>query len=80
MKILKKYFAIIFVIPFIACDPGTQMSNTESSINVELRANEFVEFTLTTDLSILSENERKMIPILIDVAKIMDDIFWKEAY
>lgn len=81
MKLLKKYFSIILSLLFIACDPGTQMSNSEErSINVELRTNEFVEFTLTTDLSILSENERKMISILIDVAKIMDEIFWKEAY
>ncbi len=37
-------------------------------------------FKLTTDLSVLSENEKKMIPLLIEAAKIMDDIFWIEAY
>ncbi len=45
-----------------------------------IKLNDFASFKLTTDLSILSENEKKMIPLLIDVAKIMDDIFWYEAY
>ncbi|MCB0687647.1 MAG: hypothetical protein KDC53_14025, partial [Saprospiraceae bacterium] len=38
------------------------------------------EFELKTDLSLLTENERKMIPVLIKAAKIMDDLFWYEAY
>jgi len=36
--------------------------------------------TLTTDLSWLSSQEREIIAILIDVAGIMDDVFWMEAY
>lgn len=47
---------------------------------MQKKVNEYSEFTLTTDLSHLSENQKKMIPILIEVAQIMDDIFWKEAY
>lgn len=35
---------------------------------------------LTTDLSVLTENEKKMIPILIEAAKLMDQIFWKQAF
>jgi hypothetical protein len=45
-----------------------------------IKLNDFASFKLTTDLSVLSENEKKMIPLLIDAAKIMDDIFWIEAY
>ena len=45
-----------------------------------MKLNDFASFKLTTNLSLLSENEKKMIPLLIDVAKIMDDIFWIEAY
>lgn len=45
-----------------------------------MKLNDFASFKLTTDLSILSENEKKMIPLLLDAAKIMDDIFWHEAY
>ena len=47
---------------------------------IDERLNKYVEVKLTADLSALSENQKKMIPILIEVGKIMDDIFWKQAY
>ncbi|MDJ0840819.1 MAG: Zn-dependent hydrolase [Acidobacteriota bacterium] len=51
----------------------------KSSLAPEL-AGMYTEFTLTADLSGLSDNQKKMIPILIEIAKIMDDIFWQQAY
>jgi len=35
---------------------------------------------LTSDLSHLSENQKKMIGLLIDASKIMDEIYWQQAY
>jgi len=35
---------------------------------------------LTADLSHLTENQRKMIPLLIQASSIMDDLYWKQAY
>ncbi|MBF8964158.1 Zn-dependent hydrolase [Pontibacter sp. FD36] len=35
---------------------------------------------LTADLTGLSENERQMIPLLIEAGNIMDELFWYEAY
>lgn len=35
---------------------------------------------LTTDLGSLTDNERKMLPILIEAAKVMDELFWKQAF
>lgn len=43
-------------------------------------ADQYAEFPLTTDLSQLTENEKKMLPILIEVADIMENIFWQNAY
>jgi len=40
----------------------------------------YTEFTLTADVSQLSENQKKMVSLLIDVADIMDGLFWKQAY
>ena len=37
-------------------------------------ADQYAEFPLTTDLNQLTENEKKMLPILIEVANIMEDI------
>jgi len=35
---------------------------------------------LTTNLNDLSINERKILPLLIQAAQIMDDLFWKQTY
>ncbi len=35
---------------------------------------------LTTDMSQLSENERKMLPLLIEASRDMDRAYWKQAY
>ncbi|WP_316790322.1 dipeptidyl-peptidase 3 family protein [Pedobacter frigoris] len=35
---------------------------------------------LTTNINDLTVNERKILPLLIQAAKIMDELFWKQAY
>jgi len=57
-------------------------NSEEKKLTEEMKANlaMFKEVTLTTDLSWLSSQEREIIGILTDVATIMDDIYWKEAY
>ena len=40
----------------------------------------YVNVKLTSDLSKLTENERKMLPILINAAEKMNALFWYEAY
>jgi uncharacterized protein with NRDE domain len=47
---------------------------------MQKKVDDFVEVELTTDLSHLSENEKQMLPLLIEAARIMDDIFWTQAY
>ncbi len=44
------------------------------------KVKEYKTVELTADLSGLSDDQRKMIGNLIDAAKIMDDLFWKQAY
>ncbi len=40
----------------------------------------YAEFTLTADLSHLSEAERAMVGVLIDASAIMDELFWRQAF
>lgn len=40
----------------------------------------YAPFTLTSDLSHLSDNQKQMLTLLIDAGKIMDNLFWKQAY
>jgi hypothetical protein len=40
----------------------------------------YAPVSLTADLGHLSENQKKMIPILIEASKIMDGLFWQQAW
>jgi len=44
------------------------------------RLNIYHPVELNADLSHLSTNQRAMLAVLIDASKIMDDLFWKQAY
>ncbi len=52
----------------------------DEPVDVAQRLKQYVPVKLTTDISRLTDNERKMIPLLIESAKIMNDCFWYEAY
>jgi hypothetical protein len=47
---------------------------------IEQKLAQYIPVRLTVNLSKLSDNERRMIPLLIDAARSMDAIFWRQAY
>jgi len=47
---------------------------------MEKRLARYTTFRLTTDLAVLSENDRKMLPLLIEAVRAMDGAFWRQAY
>jgi Peptidase family M49 len=48
--------------------------------DIERRLAKYTTVRLTADLSGLSDNERRMIPLLIEAAREMDAVFWMQAY
>ncbi len=58
-----------------------QQSTVESNTS-EMKKNlsKYVTVKLTADVDKLTENERKMLPILIKAADKMNDFFWYESY
>lgn len=46
----------------------------------EPRPEIYSEFTLETDLGHLSDDQRKMVAVLIDASQIMDELFWHQAF
>ena len=40
----------------------------------------YAKVRLTTDIQKLTEDERKVLPLLINAAEIMDELFWKQSY
>jgi hypothetical protein len=80
MKIV--FYTTITIAIIMANSACNRVKPGQASTNdtIMMKLNDFASFTLTTDISKLSANEKKMIPLLIEAADIMDEIFWLEAY
>ncbi|KQN38021.1 Zn-dependent hydrolase [Pedobacter sp. Leaf41] len=74
---------------FLSGCTGDTKSNTDNGIVVERDSlNEYVaqrlpiyeRVKLTSNINDLSVNDRKILPLLIQAAEIMDDLYWKQAY
>lgn len=75
---MRKLFLFLFLsIMLFSCKEAKKQVKESP---YKMLADQYSEFPLITDMSKLTENEKKMIPILIEIADIMDDIFWQNAY
>ncbi len=75
MKRLSRVLMILLLLP--AC----QNNKYEAAIpNIGEKVDAYETFQLTSDLSVLSVNQQKMLPLLFEVADIMDELFWKQAW
>ncbi|RMF30440.1 MAG: Zn-dependent hydrolase, partial [Bacteroidetes bacterium] len=74
---------LLFLFVFWCCT-ADEPSKGKESLGTEHAAGpiveKYAEVELTTDLSALSEQEKAMLPLLIQAADIMDELFWYEAY
>jgi hypothetical protein len=73
----------VFMMCALAASCGTEAppeTTTEPLVTVKPRPEVYAEFTLTADLSDLSDDQIQMIRILIDASQIMDDLFWRQSY
>ena len=59
---------------------GCKSNKTEEKSEIQQKVDEYAEFTLTTDLSVLSEKEKQLLPIFIQIADIMDDLYWDQYF
>ncbi len=51
-----------------------------SDVSIKEKLAKYAEFALKADISHLDNNEQEMLGHLIEAAKIMDDLYWKQAY
>jgi len=81
---MKKIVLLSLVSVFLfACkqeDKKVQKTVETELTRMQKNLSKYVNVKLTSDLSGLTENERKMLPILIKAANQMNDLFWYEAY
>ncbi len=63
-----------------------QQETTQNNTNINLlpqyenRLNIYKEVTLSADLTPLSANQKQLVSLLIDASKIIDDLFWQQAF
>ena len=69
---------IMFIVGYIINE--NYQPAQEEEMTIEQRLGQYTSFTLESDLSGLTENQKKMIPLLVEAADAMDQVFWKEAY
>jgi len=80
---MKKKLTILFLMLILfSCEMRTNNNENNNKAGKEYYYFEgmYVPFKLTSDLTHLSDNEKKMIPLLIEAADLMDTLFWQEAY
>lgn len=73
----KTIVVALIALGFTACTSSTSKQTGDIHSRIE---STYTNFALTTDLSKLEDYERKMIPHLIEAAKVMDELFWEQAY
>lgn len=78
---MKKLMISIMAISMLAAVGCKQKTAPVEEVNeIQQKVDEYAEFTLTTDLSVLSEKEKQLIPIFIQIGEIMDDLYWEQFF
>ena len=82
---MMKYTWILIIAIFAlgSCKESEKSTISEAQAEkteMETLLSKYTTFKLETDLSMLSSNQKKMIPILIEAAEMMNELFWYESY
>ncbi|HET7321720.1 MAG TPA: hypothetical protein VFI96_04425 [Longimicrobiaceae bacterium] len=75
--------ALAALLALSACAKGAPAPDSASAgaePTIQERLAQYTPVRLTTDLSKLTAKERAMLPLLIDAAQQMDEIYWQQAY
>lgn len=87
MRINLKGILILGSVAFIgitSCSNNAEKKGSKQNDSLQAYVEErlpiYASVKLTTDIQKLTENERKVLPLLIRAAEIMDELFWKQSY
>ncbi|MDR0419597.1 MAG: Zn-dependent hydrolase [Prevotellaceae bacterium] len=70
----------LLLVTFITAAIAMSCGNSKTKKPMQQKIDEYAEVTLTANLNNLSTGERQMLPFLIEAAKIMDNLFWTQAF
>ncbi len=71
---------VCLAVVFSSCNSKKTEEAVPEKSDMQLKVEEFATFDLTADLSNLTENEKQLVDIFIQISDIMDDLFWKQTF
>ncbi len=85
---MKKFTLVVSLIAFAVilmqgCGANKNANKnklTKEDSIMQSKVNEYVRVKLTTDMSKLNDKEKQLVLVLIDVAKIMDELYWLQTF
>ena len=77
---MKHSYLLILVLFLITSCNNNNSSTTAENMAMKDKVEDYAKFELNADISHLNENQKKMIGIFFEVADIMDELFWEQAY
>ena len=63
----------------LACGPSGGPPDS-TAVDYSAKLADYVTVRLSPDLEGLSESQREMLPLLREASRVMDDLFWRQAY
>ena len=82
MSSTRPRIAIVALVLLSACKGAMSddTSATAAAPTIEQRLAKYTTVELRADTAALTTNERQMLPLLIDAARAMDEIYWEQAH
>ena len=74
-KVMKIKYALLIVITLLFVN-----KTFSQEMDIKTKVERYKPVTLSADLSYLTESEKAVFRLLVDVAKIMDDLYWMQNY
>ena len=80
MRRMPLYLTLGLITLFTAACRADRATPDGGSTESAALTDKYTSVRLTTDMSQLSEHERQMLPLLIEAAREMNRVYWKQAY
>ncbi|HAN18452.1 MAG: hypothetical protein A2X13_08920 [Bacteroidetes bacterium GWC2_33_15] len=81
MKNLVIFFlSLFFILSTFNCTNRDRNKENLPHSKIEMLLMNYADVKLTSDLSSLTENQKKMLPGLFEAAQIIDELFWMQTY
>ncbi len=83
MKFIYSTFLVTTLLVTFSCETtkeSTEIMQVGDYIGDSSRLEIYAPYKLTADMSVLTESQKQMLPLLIEAAKVMDTLFWYQAF